>query len=249
MKDKQAEPQPRVFGYCRVSTGGQDVENQKRIISEYLRFKGMDLTEFYSDVCSAKHSLAQRPAGRELLATVRKDDIVVITALDRAFRRTIDCLTVLENWQAKGVKLHVINLGGNGASVDMSSPIGRFMLQIMAGVAELERSYISERTKAAGSRRAIVGCKKVRIKDASRRRGYRVIFVPDPEQREAAKRAAIIYGETGSLSATCRQLMYEYKRAKFETPQSPGRRIKTWIQEGLKFIAEDAANESERRDA
>ena len=44
-----------------------------------------------------------------------------------------------------GVKLHIVNL--LGGAIDLSSPMGRFMIHILAAFAELERSFISERTR------------------------------------------------------------------------------------------------------
>jgi DNA invertase Pin-like site-specific DNA recombinase len=52
---------------------------------------------------------------------------------------------VLEKFERMGVKIHVTNL--MGGAIDLSSPMGRFMIHILAAFAELERAFISERTK------------------------------------------------------------------------------------------------------
>ena len=44
-----------------------------------------------------------------------------------------------------GIKLHVANL--LGGAIDLSSPMGRFLIHILAAFAELERAFISERTR------------------------------------------------------------------------------------------------------
>jgi DNA invertase Pin-like site-specific DNA recombinase len=44
-----------------------------------------------------------------------------------------------------GIKLHITNL--MGGAIDLSSPMGKFMIHILAAFAELERAFISERTR------------------------------------------------------------------------------------------------------
>ena len=46
-----------------------------------------------------------------------------------------------------GVALHVVDMGGN--AVDTTSAVGRFMLVILAGAAEMERNLVRERTRSA----------------------------------------------------------------------------------------------------
>jgi len=71
----------------------------------------------------------------------------VCVKLDRAFRSAADCLAVTGEWDRRGVSLHLTDLGGQ--AVDTSSAMGRFMLTVLAGAAELERNLIGERTAAA----------------------------------------------------------------------------------------------------
>ena len=90
---------------------------------------------------------ARRPCGQGLLAQGRvpQQGAVHITKLDRAFRRLADCVVTLEKFEAMGVKLHVVNM--LGGAIDLSSPMGRFLTHILAAFAELERAFISERTR------------------------------------------------------------------------------------------------------
>jgi DNA invertase Pin-like site-specific DNA recombinase len=66
--------------------------------------------------------------------------------LDRLFRSTVDALQRVEDWSKTGVALHLVDLGGQ--AVDTSNGMGRFFLTMLAGLAELERAQISERTTA-----------------------------------------------------------------------------------------------------
>ena len=72
-------------------------------------------------------------------------DHIIIAKLDRAFRRLADCVEVLERFKRMGVKLHICNM--LGGAIDLSSPMGLFLIHILAAFAELERAFISERTK------------------------------------------------------------------------------------------------------
>jgi DNA invertase Pin-like site-specific DNA recombinase len=89
--------------------------------------------------------LADRPNGQRL-AKPKADHIVAIR-LDRLFRDAHDALGVTKAWDKAGIALHLIDLGGQ--SVNTASAMGRMMLTMMAGFAEMERSLIAERTKAA----------------------------------------------------------------------------------------------------
>lgn len=67
--------------------------------------------------------------------------------LDRLFRNAMNCLAQVEEWQRKGIVLHLVDFGGQ--SLDTSSAMGKMMLTMMAGIAEMERNIIAERTAAA----------------------------------------------------------------------------------------------------
>ena len=81
---------------------------------------------------------------------LRKGDVVYVAKLDRAFRRAADCAVVMETWGRLGVSIVICDL--LGMTVDLSSPIGRFIVLILAAVAQLEREFISERTKSSLAR-------------------------------------------------------------------------------------------------
>lgn len=143
-----AEREPRAFGYARASTKKQieSPETQKDQEKKYAVFNNLgDVTYFVDPAKSGKVSWEEREAGKELFRQLREGDHVIITKLDRAFRRLADCVLVLEKFKRMGVKLHVVNL--MGGAIDLSSPMGVFMIHILAAFAELERAFISERTK------------------------------------------------------------------------------------------------------
>jgi len=145
----------KTIGYARVSTEeqvaeGVSLEAQAERIRAYCQLNGLELTGIVTEEgVSAGKPLAEREGGQELLQALQSDGIrhVVALKLDRLFRDAIDCLTVVRDWDRAGIALHLIDQGGQ--AVNTQSAMGRFFLTIMAGVAEMERNLIGERTKIA----------------------------------------------------------------------------------------------------
>lgn len=134
-----------VIGYVRVSTSDQNVENQKQQISD----AGYSVTRWFSDeAVGGAVKAAERPGFGELLSYVREGDTLIVIAIDRLGRNTIDVLSTVEMLQTKGVKVVSLREG-----FDLSTPVGKAMLTMMAGLASLEKDLIEER-RTAGIKRA-----------------------------------------------------------------------------------------------
>ena len=138
--------------YARVSTSGhgQDVGLQLDELRQVGVQRGWRVAEEYVDagVSGAKMT---RPALERLLADAREGriDVVAIWKLDRLARSVSHLLELADSLNAWGVGLVSVR----DAHVDTTTPAGRFTLQILGAVAELERSLIRERV-VAGVRRA-----------------------------------------------------------------------------------------------
>ncbi len=145
----------KAVGYVRVSTieqanEGVSLSAQSEAIRSYCVFRKLELLELVVDAgVSAGEPLSSRPGGSKVLELVAHEEVVAVVAfgLDRLFRDAADCLAVTKVWNAFDVDLHLISLGGQ--AVDTSTAMGRFFLTIMAGVAEMERNLIVERTTAS----------------------------------------------------------------------------------------------------
>lgn len=133
-----------IVAYTRVSTDDQTCENQRLTISaRYAVAKW-----FTDDGVSGAVVAAQRPALADLLAYVREGDTVVVAAIDRLGRNTIDVLATVEALKAKGVSVVSMREG-----FDLATPAGKLMLTMLAAVAELERENLKAR-QLAGLERA-----------------------------------------------------------------------------------------------
>lgn len=131
-----------VIGYVRVSTGEQSVASQQHALQKYR------VDEWYSDEgVSGAVKAMERPGFAKLLAYVRKGDTLIVSAVDRLGRDTIDVLTTVEALIAKGVSII-----SNREGFDLSTPMGKAMLTMLAAVAELERSNIKARQMAGIAR-------------------------------------------------------------------------------------------------
>jgi len=139
-------------GYARVSTEEQEIsiEVQKDRLQAYAALRGLQMDHVIEDNgVSSGVPLAKRPGGQNISQLVKQKKIgaVVILKLDRAFRNTIECLSTVEDWEKRGIALHIVDMGGN--AIDTTTATGKFTLTILAGVAEMERNQIRERTRAA----------------------------------------------------------------------------------------------------
>lgn len=143
---------PRVALYARVSTlnHGQDVGLQVDELRHVAGQRGWTVTDTYIDegVSGAK---ASRPAVDRMMADAQagKFDLVAVWKLDRLARSVIHLLATTESLREWGVGLVSLR----DAHIDTTTPSGRFVLQILGAVAELERGLIQERV-VAGVRRA-----------------------------------------------------------------------------------------------
>ena len=126
----------QLIGYARVSTQGQDLEQQRVTLGQY----GCQRI-FEEKASGAKRD---RPELGRLLDHLRAGDVVTVTRLDRLARSTTDLLHIAERLREIGAGLR--SLGEPWA--DTTSPAGRMVLTIFAGIADFERSLIGERTSA-----------------------------------------------------------------------------------------------------
>ncbi len=192
-------------GYARASLSKQhaSTDTQKDIIRQYCianklippEREGLPPQDPYwyvDNATSGKTIMRDREAGGIMVRALRKGDHIVLAKLDRGFRRLSDCAMMMDQFEKIGVSLHVCNL--LGGAIDLSKPIGRFMIQILAAFAELERSFISERISdgmQARIRKGLACGWRPRygfqfsyvMRDGKKER----IEIPDPEERKIMK--------------------------------------------------------------
>jgi putative DNA-invertase from lambdoid prophage Rac len=134
----------RVAIYARVSTEDQDCEIQLTNLRGYAYRAGWPIAGEYVEKLSGKEG-GRRPQLDQLMqdARMRRFDVVLVWKLDRFGRSTFDTLTNVRALEPYGVGILCPEMG---IDTRQSSPTGKFMLTIFAAIAELERSYILDRT-------------------------------------------------------------------------------------------------------
>lgn len=122
----------KVIGYARVSSVGQSLDVQLD------QLKAMGVDKVFAEKASGAD--AKRVELAKLIDYVREGDVVVACKLDRLARSTKHLLEIVDQLKAKGVALKVLNI-----DLDTSTPTGKLMLTMLAGIATFEREMMLER--------------------------------------------------------------------------------------------------------
>ena len=125
----------KMFGYARVSTRDQNVENQ---ISE-LEKRGCEKT-FYEKI-SGKN--IDRPELLKLMEIIRPGDSVIVMKIDRLARSLKDLIFLLDEFSQKEIILQIDSM-----KFDFTTPEGKLFATLFGSVAQYERELINERTLA-----------------------------------------------------------------------------------------------------
>ncbi|KAB0267246.1 recombinase family protein [Microvirga brassicacearum] len=164
-------PKQRLIGYARVSTDEQLTDAQM------IELKAVGCSVIHQEHGSG--ASRARPVLARLLREIRPGDVLVVVRLDRLARSVSHLLEVIEGLERKRAHFKSIR-----DPIDTSTPQGMFSLQVLGAVAQLERSLISERTKAglraAKARGKILGSRamkerrpeSIRKLSLSRRKAY-----------------------------------------------------------------------------
>lgn len=146
VETKVETPKTVTYGYARVSTTGQTLATQEQAL------KAAGINKLFSEKVSG---VKQRAELEKLLAKLKPGDIVIVAKLDRLARSTLDLLRVIDQIGKAGA--HFKSLGDSWA--DTTTPHGRLMLTVLAGIAEFERELIISRCSEGRARAKAEGVK------------------------------------------------------------------------------------------
>jgi len=148
-----------IYGYIRVSTHDQNIESQKNTISRY----GMDckliIDEWIELEMSSRKSTAQRRID-ELLDRLLPDDTVIVSELSRlgrSIKETLNTIDTIVNEKKSRLILIKQNMDLNPK--DKNNVTNKVLITVFSMMAELERDFISERTKEGLRARVAKGIK------------------------------------------------------------------------------------------
>ena len=140
-----------IFLYSRVSTAEQaadgttslaEQERKNRAIATLRGAASFDAVVYSDAGVSGSVPLAERPAGRNMLAAANQGDCIVANKLDRLFRSASDALTTAEDLKKRGVDLILIDMGVQPVT---HSGVAKLFFGMLSLVAEFERERIAER--------------------------------------------------------------------------------------------------------
>ena len=174
-------------GYARVTTRGQEkngnsLEDQARQLREAGCAEEDIVLEAYTG------SKMERPKFSDLLEELEAGDTLVVCKLDRFARTAREGLEVVEDLMARGVKVHILNMG-----LIEDTPMGRVILTVMLAFAQFERDSIVDRTSAG---------KALAKEKEGYREGRPRVEIPENFLEYVAKNEA---GEI-SIAAACKEM-------------------------------------------
>lgn len=122
------------------------LDAQTTKLRDYCRLHDLELVEVVADNGVSAKKTSNRPALQRALAALKKGKAagLVVVKLDRLSRTTTDLLGLVAQADRECWQLHSIH-----EHLDTRTPHGRFVLTILAGLAQMEREQIAERTREA----------------------------------------------------------------------------------------------------
>lgn len=145
------------YAYLRVSTDAQDVANQRHGILEYCNKHDLTALTFIEDTVSGKIAWQGRKIGELVQTDMRKGDTLIIAEISRLARSTLQVLEILETCTQKGINVHIAKQ--NLIFTEKGDITSTIMATILGMVAQIEREFISMRTKEALAQRKAAGIK------------------------------------------------------------------------------------------
>jgi DNA invertase Pin-like site-specific DNA recombinase len=141
-----------VYGYIRVSTDKQTVENQRFEINKFCKTEKIKIEKWIEETISGTKTLDKRKLG-DLLKLVKAGDIIICSELSRLGRSFFMIMSILSGCMERGVKIWTIK-DNYRLGDDIQSKVLAFAFGLSA---EIERNLISQRTKEALARRKAEG--------------------------------------------------------------------------------------------
>lgn len=148
-----------IYGYVRVSTQEQNADSQKNSISRYCIDHKLMVDEWIELEMSSRKSTALRRID-ELLSKLQSNDVVIaseLSRLGRSIRETLNIIEIIMKEKQSRLILIKQNLDLNPS--DSSNMSNKILITVFSMLAELERDFISERTKEGLRARVAKGIK------------------------------------------------------------------------------------------
>jgi len=140
------------YGYIRVSSDKQTVENQRFEIKNFCKKEKIQIDGWIEETISGTKNYNKRELGR-LLEIIKKDDLIICAELSRLGRNLFMIMEILNICMSKECKVWTIK-DNYRLGEDIQSKVLAFAFGLSA---EIERNLISQRTREALARRKAEG--------------------------------------------------------------------------------------------
>lgn len=218
----------RVAIYARVSTEeqaehGYSIDAQLETLRNYCKMHGKLLTKEYVDRGVSGKSINGRYELQRMLRDAKNHefDEVVVWKISRLARKTIDLLRIVEE-----LSKYNISFRSFSENFETETPMGKFALQMMGAVGELERNTIVDNVRMGMKQRAregkwnggvVLGYKSISV-DAKGKRSKETKLVIVDEEAVIIRKIFELYASGKGLKAIANQINYEgYKTKKGNT--------------------------------
>lgn len=180
------------YGYIRVSSDKQTVENQRFEILAFSKSQGIVIDGWIEETVSGTTNYDKRELGT-LLAKVKKGDLIICSEMSRLGRNLFMIMEILHQCMMKERRVWTIK-DGYRLGDDIQSKILAFAFGLSA---EIERNLISQRTKEALARKkaegVVLGRPKGRKSSKVKLSGKEAIIKELREQNVSISEIARIY--------------------------------------------------------
>lgn len=122
------------YGYARVSTTDQKLENQIELL------KNAGAQKIYQEKFTG--TTTDRPEFSQLLKQLKTGDTLIVTKLDRFARNTREALDIIQDLFKRDIKVNILNMG-----IIDNTPTGQLIFTIFSAFAQFERDMIVTRTR------------------------------------------------------------------------------------------------------
>lgn len=136
-----------IYGYVRVSTDKQSLQNQEFEINNFCQMQQIKIDKWIAEMISGTKDFEKRKLGI-LLKKLKKDDILICYEISRLGRNLLQVMTILNFCMQKEIQVWTIK-DNYRLGADIQSKVLAFAFSLSA---EIERNLISQRTKEALSR-------------------------------------------------------------------------------------------------
>jgi site-specific DNA recombinase len=180
-----------------------------------------DIKVYEDGAVSGGKPMMERPAGSKLMEDAKngKIDQILITKLDRGFRNVVDALQTIEALDKFKVGLVILDMGGN--VIDISTPLGRFMVTTLVNVAELEKGMILARCNSGRKDRKAEG-KRIGEVPFGMDLGPDNLLIPNEKEQEILNLIHDLKSKGETLQTIADELNYRGYQTKKGKSWTPG---------------------------